>query len=77
MQIYSAKTKMVEKWVEVEVSHEHLSFTISVRTKDGKVVGNHKSGMATAKLIYFDEVPDKIRAKHFEQIKAYVEKHIR
>lgn len=76
MKIYSAKTKLTEKWVEVSVSHGPKAFKVSVTTKDGKVCGTAEGGLRTSYLSYFD-LPKKIRQKHFEQIKAYVEKHIK
>jgi hypothetical protein len=77
MQIYSAKTKLTEKWVEVSVGYGAKAFKVSVRTKNGIVQGNAKSGVATSYLSYFHDTPERVRQKHFEQIKAYVEKHIK
>lgn len=76
MIIYSAKTKMTEKWVEVSVRHGAKTFNISVITKDGKVKGTAEGGLRTSHLTYFD-LPEITRQKHFEQVKAYVEKYIR
>jgi len=77
MEIYSAKTKMVEKLVEVNLGHETEAFTVSVRTKDGKVVGDFKNGLTTSRLSYFHDTPEEERKKHFEQIKKYVERRIK
>jgi hypothetical protein len=78
MKIYSAKTVQVEKRVSLEVSHDTpVSFRISVTTRDGKVIGNAKNGMATSYLKYFNDTDDKTKEKHFQQIKTYVEKHIK
>lgn len=76
MIVHSAKTKLTEKWVEVSVKHGTKTFKVSVTTRDGKVRGTPVTGFRTSYLAYFD-LPEKTRQKHFDQVKAYVEKHIR
>jgi len=78
MTIQSAKTVRIEKWVDLEVTHKRKKFQVSVRTADGKLLyDDHKQGIATAYLSYFHDVPEKTRAKHYEQIRQYVKRHIK
>jgi hypothetical protein len=78
MKIYSARTVRTEKWVRLKVSHGVKAFEISVLTVDGKLKhSSHKQGIATSYLTYFNEVPEKTRKKHYEEIKKYVERHIK
>lgn len=78
MKIHSAKTVQVKKWVTLKVTHNKKQFEISVFTVDGKVEAkSEKQGVYTSFLTYFNNVPDKVRAKHLEQIKEYVERYIR
>lgn len=78
MKIYSAKTVRVEKWVEVKVSHGARNFKISVTVVDGRLeYANHKNGLATSYITYFNRVPEHIRARHYRQIKKWVERYIK
>jgi len=78
MKINSAKTVQVDKWVDVQVSHGSKKFVISVKTTNGKLTHkDHRAGIATSYISYFNKVSEKTRAKHYEQIRQYVEQHIK
>jgi hypothetical protein len=74
MIILSKRTILITKWIEVKVRYDRKDWTFSVRTKDGKVDGNYKNSIGTSAISYFNKYSDRIRKKHFEQIKAFVEK---
>jgi len=77
MKINKARTHLVRKWVSVFVIHKRKKIEFFVQMVDGVVMGNAKSGFATSYLKYFDENSQRIKDKHFKQIKSYVEKHIK
>ncbi len=78
MKIYSARTVKTDKWIRLKVGHGAKAFEISVITVNGKLkYPDHKQGLATSYLTYLNEVPEKTRAKHYEEIKKYVERHIK
>lgn len=77
MNIKSAKTFSVSKWIEVSVSYKKKDFKVSVLMKNGSVVGNGAGdGIYTSYLTYFNEVPEHVRQSHFYKIKKYVERYI-
>lgn len=74
MKIISKKTVQVTKRIRLSVSHNNKIFNLYVETRGGKIKGNYKDSVSTSYLMYFHEVPERIRQKHFLQIKKLIEK---
>jgi hypothetical protein len=77
MKIKKANTVQTEKWIDILVTHARKTFKVSVRTVNGKVEGNAINGLYTSYLTYLNQTSDKVKKAHFEEIKKYVERHIK
>jgi hypothetical protein len=77
MKIKSCKVVSVISTVDVKVSHNGKDFTVTVEMEDGKFCEDDVDrGLLTSHGSYHD-IDKKTRAKHYEQIRQYVEAHIK
>ena len=73
MKIQSVRTYSTEVVKKVTVSHNGRSIDFFITVTDGKVSGDCDTNMKTSYLTYFHETHQKVRTKHFDEIKKRLE----
>ncbi len=76
MKIEKAVIISTKHEISVVVSHKKKEFMLDIQMLDGHVIGDAENGVRTSYFTYFHEVPLKVRQKHFNQIRKYVENNL-
>lgn len=76
MKFLSNKILRSHKWVEVVILYQGKRIAFTVQTIDGKVQGSMEENFYTNRLSYFKNTSTKLKEKHFNLVKEYIEENV-
>lgn len=76
MKIKETRIASITHTMVVTITYKGKDIVLTIKVKDGKAVGNYMNGISTNYLPYFNDTPERIRARHFSIIKKAIENHV-